>query len=114
MAVISIEIDDADVSRVWDAISANYRRPDIVNNPDFDSNIPEGVENPRVIENPESKEEFSIRKLEEFMGEHVFAYESKTAKQAAVESLPDKPITRNPNRRDRGRGRGRGRDRGNN
>ena len=41
MAQFSIEINDADVFRVLDAVSANYNRPETVPNPSFNSSLPE-------------------------------------------------------------------------
>ena len=88
MAQFSVEINDADVSRVLDAISANYNRPDTVSNPNFDTSLPESESNSRTISNPESKYVFANRKVREFLSEHVDAYEAKVAKQAALDALP--------------------------
>ena len=88
MAEFSVEINDADVSRVLDAIAANYNRPETVSNPSFDSSLPESESNPRTIDNPESKAAFSNRIVREFLSEHVNAYEAKAAKQAALDGLP--------------------------
>ena len=38
MAIFSVQIEDADVPRVLDALSASYGRRDTVPNPDFDPN----------------------------------------------------------------------------
>ena len=79
MAVFSVEISDADVVRVLDAVSANYNRPnqvpnpdyDLIANPDFDDSLPEDQEtNPSMIgngqdeymDNPETKAQFANRK----------------------------------------------------
>ena len=60
MAIFSVQIEDADVPRVLDALSASYGRRDTVPNPDFDPNQPEDLNlNPVEIANPESKAEFA-------------------------------------------------------
>jgi len=88
MAQFSVEINDADVSRVLDAISANYNRPDTVSNPGFNASLPESESNSRTISNPESKSVFANRKVRDFLSEHVDAYEAKVAKKAALDALP--------------------------
>ena len=96
MAVFSVEINDADVVRVLDAVSANYNRPDQVQNPDFDDSLPEDPEtNPSMvgngqdeyIDNPETKAQFANRKVREFLSDHVKAHEVQAAKQAAINAL---------------------------
>ena len=88
MAQFSVEINDADVSRVLDAIAVNYNRPETVSNPSFDPSLPESESNSRIIDNPETKAAFSNRIVREFLSEHVNAYEAKAAKQAALDALP--------------------------
>lgn len=88
MAQFSVEINDADVSRVLDAISANYNRPETVSNPSFDSSLPVNESNPQTIDNPQSKAAFANEKVRNFLSEHVDAYEAKAAKQAALDALP--------------------------
>ena len=88
MAQFSVEINDADVSRVLDAIAINYNRPETVSNPSFDPSLPESESNLSIIDNPETKAEFSNRIVREFLSEHVNAYEAKAAKQAALDALP--------------------------
>ena len=88
MAQFSVEINDADVSRVLDAIAANYNRPETVSNPSFDSALPESESNSRTIDNPETKAVFANRIVRDFLSEHVNAYEAKAAKQAALDALP--------------------------
>ena len=92
MAQFSVEINDADVSRVLDAIAANYNRPETVSNPSFDSSLPESESNPRTIDNPESKAAFSNRIVREFLAEHVYVHEQQLAIQA-VESPVSVTIT---------------------
>mgnify|MGYP003121927792 CR=1 FL=1 len=88
MAQFSVEINDADVSRVLDAIAVNYNRPETVSNPSFDPALPESESNSRTISNPENKSVFANRKVRDFLIEHVDAYEAKAAKQAALDALP--------------------------
>ena len=84
MAQFSVEIADADVSRVLDAVAANYNRPVQVENPDFDDSQPESETNARLIDNPESKAVFSNKIVRNFLAENVKAYEVKLAKQTAI------------------------------
>jgi|TARA_B100000085_G_scaffold255274_2_gene254984 hypothetical protein len=86
MAQFAVEIADADVSRVLDAVAVNYNRPEQVENPDFDDSQPESETNTRFIDNPESKAVFANKIVRSFLTENVKAYEIKLAKQAASEA----------------------------
>lgn len=110
MAIYSVEMPDADFLRVINAISANYGRPDtvanpnytgpLVDNPNFNAELPEGPENPRqiaseepeTIENPETKAQFTNRIVRGFLAENVTAYEKRLALQQAEQGL-DTSIT---------------------
>ena len=92
MAQFSVEINDADVSRVLDAIAANYSRPETVSNPSFDPALPESESNSRTIDNPETKAVFANRIVREFLSEHVYSYEQRLAIQA-VQAPADVTIT---------------------
>jgi hypothetical protein len=85
MAQFSIEINDADVFRVLNAVAANYGRPDHVENPNY--NNPDMPDEPPTIENPETKAQFANRKVREFLAENVRAYEIRLAKQLAEQSV---------------------------
>jgi len=88
MAQFSIEIADQDITRVLDAVAANYGRPDQVENPDFNSSLPtDPVSNPELIENPESKSVFANRMVRKFLSDNVSAYEVRLAKEQAANSL---------------------------
>tara|TARA_B100001939_G_C16866340_1_gene584279 strand:+ start:637 stop:936 length:300 start_codon:yes stop_codon:yes gene_type:complete len=88
MAVFSVQIDDADVARVLDAVAANYGRSDQIDNPDFNPELDEDpVSNPLQIDNPESKSVFANRMVRKFLSDHVAAYEVKLAKQQAANAL---------------------------
>ena len=81
MAVFSLEIADEDVQRVLDAVCANYRRVEMVANPDWI----EGVEGlPEEIENPETKAQFTNRMVRRFLSEHVQSYELELARSQAA------------------------------
>ena len=67
MALFSIEIDDADISRVLDAMAVNFGRPDTVSNPSFNPSLPESESNPRTIDNPETKAVFANRMVREIL-----------------------------------------------
>jgi len=105
MATFSLDIADEDVGRVLEAIAANYRRPEQIENPDYpidsmlevDENgdmipLPDPVDengdliSPK-IDNPESKAEFTHRMVRQFLAEHVNSYERKLAQRDALEGL---------------------------
>ena len=92
MALFSIEIDDADISRVLDAVAVNFGRPDTVSNPSFNPSLPESESNPRIIDNPETKAVFANRMVREILAEHVYTYEQQVAIQA-VQAPADVTIT---------------------
>ena len=87
MAQFSIEIADADVDRVMDAISANYNREELVANPDFDPTQEISEENSETIANPENKYVFTNRMVRAFLADHVRAYETRVAKEAAANAV---------------------------
>lgn len=84
MAQFSIEIADEDVSRVMDAISANYGWEANIPNPDYDPDDPNSAE---TIENPENKYVFTNKMVRQFLSEHVKAYEIDVAKATAEAAL---------------------------
>lgn len=84
MAQFSVEIADADIARVLDAVAANYSRQEQVINPDFNEALEESETNVRMIDNPETKSVFANRIVRNFLAENVKAYEVKLAKQAAI------------------------------
>ena len=111
MAIFSVEIADADVVRVLDAIAGNYQRPETVSNPSYAGSV-EAVDGngdpildddgnptytepvdengdpiPENIDNPESKSVFANRKVREFLTNHVQAFEMEAAKRAAAEAV---------------------------
>ena len=55
MAQFSIEIADADVDRVMNAVAANYNWLENVENPEFNSSEDVSETNPQTIPNPENK-----------------------------------------------------------
>jgi hypothetical protein len=103
MAVFSVEIADADVQRVLDALAANYKWSETVSNPDYPTNIDNalldengsyeppvdenGVEIPVSIDNPESKAGFANRMVRRFLSDHVVSHERATAKKQALDAL---------------------------
>lgn len=87
MAQFTIEIADADVTRVLGALAANYKRPDKVANPDFDSSQEPSESNPETIDNPETIAQFGNRMVRQFLAENVRAYEVRLAKQQVEQSL---------------------------
>lgn len=85
MAQFAVEIADADVQRVMDAVAGNYKYQTEVANPDFDENLEEDpVSNPRMITNPENLFMFANRIVRTFLADNVKAWEVKQAKAAAA------------------------------
>tara|TARA_B100001094_G_scaffold323294_1_gene373910 strand:+ start:3193 stop:3519 length:327 start_codon:yes stop_codon:yes gene_type:complete len=87
MAQFAIEIADADVDRVMDAVSANYNWKADISNPDFDIIEEISETNPETIPNPESKYVFTNRMVRRFLSDHVRSYETRLAKEAATDDL---------------------------
>ena len=88
MAQFAVEIDDADVQRVMDAVAANYNYQTQVDNPDFDEELEEDpVTNPRLIDNPENVYIFANKIVRKFLADNVRAYEVKVAKEAAAAAV---------------------------
>ena len=102
MATFSLDIAEEDVGRVLNAISANYNRPEQIQNPDYpvdrlleiDENgeliLPvdeNGDPIPPKLDNPESKAAFTHRMVRNFLSEHVSAYEIKIARDAALDGI---------------------------
>ena len=94
MAEFRIEIADSDVNRVLTSLAANYRRPDQVNNPEFDPLQPVSEDNPEMVDNPETIAQFGNRMVREFLSGNVKAYEVKLAKEQAASSI-DTSVTIN-------------------
>jgi hypothetical protein len=86
MAQFTIDIADSDVDRVLTSLAVNYKRPEKVQNPDFDESQPESESNLRLIDNPETIYQFGNRMVRVFLAENVKAYEIRLAKQQAAES----------------------------
>lgn len=89
MAEFTIEIADADVNRVLNAMAKNYNRPDTV----IDDNGDE-------VDNPETVAQFANRMVRKFLLENVQAYEVKEAKRSAAEQAKANanPDIRDPQR----------------
>jgi len=87
MAQFSVEIADADVSRVLGALAANYNRPEQLPNPEFDPSQETSEANPELIDNPETIAQFGNRMVRQFLAQNVKAYEVRVAKQQAADDL---------------------------
>ena len=88
MAIFELAIADADVQRVFDAVCNNYNRPEKIENPSFDNNLPEDeTTNPKMIDNPETQGDFVHRIVRQFLSEHVAAYEIQKAKDEAAAEI---------------------------
>ena len=107
MAIFSIEIADADVSRVLGAVASNYNRPAQIPNPDYDalatipnpdydpslpehpSTNPSTIPDPsqvELIDNPETEAQFVNRIVREFLADHVKSFEVNEATKQAAEA----------------------------
>ena len=107
MAIFSIEIADADVSRVLGAVASNYNRPAQIPNPDYDalatipnpdydpslpehpSTNPSTIPDPSQVEfidNPETEAQFVNRIVREFLADHVKSFEVNEARKQAAEA----------------------------
>jgi hypothetical protein len=102
MAIFQLEIADADVQRVFDAVCSNYGWQSELANPlyslaqtfneeDGTPILPvvdeNGVEIPEILENPESQGDFTHGKVRGFLSDHVIAYELNQAKEAAAAAV---------------------------
>ena len=99
MAQFSIEIADEDIERVLSSVAYNYKRPESIANPAFDSNLPiDPVSNPETIPNPETYHQFANRIVREFLSQNVRAYEVKEAKRVAAEEAENNagPVINDP------------------
>ena len=100
MAVFSVEIADADVGRVLDALAANYNWPELVGNPDYPNELEydedgiaitpvddDGNEIDPSINNPETKAMFANRMVRRFLSDHVISHEIAQAKKQALDNI---------------------------
>jgi hypothetical protein len=88
MASFAVEINDADVQRVMDAVCSNYGYESVIPNPNFDVGQEEDpVSNPRTIDNPENQFQFSNRIVRKFLSDNVKAHEVKVAKATAAAAV---------------------------
>lgn len=60
---VTFEFSDGFWQEVVEAIAVKYNWPQMVDNQSFNHVQPEGAGNPRVVPNPESKEDHAKRKL---------------------------------------------------
>ena len=103
MALFSIEIADDQVDRVIDALCANYHYRSQISNPDYDPALEDrGGEdydpttNPEIIDNPETKNEFSNRMVREYLINNTQAYEIQQLKANAVSAMATNPTISDP------------------
>lgn len=88
MASFAVEINDADVQRVMDAVCSNYGYEATIANPNFDRDQEEDpVNNPATIDNPENQFQFANRIVRKFLSDNVKSYEVKVAKAAAAAAV---------------------------
>jgi hypothetical protein len=96
MAIFSVEIPDEDTDRVVAAVCSNYRYASQIENPDFDDDLESGPDNLEIIDNPESQAQFANRMTREFLMNHTYSYELKTAKESAASGMEGPPAITNP------------------
>ena len=87
MAVISINIGNADVARVLTAVTKTYGYQPQIQNPNYDSEQPEGSGNPLIIDNPQTSGQFANEVIRNHLKAIVRKYESQVAQQAAIDAL---------------------------
>lgn len=87
MAVFAIEIADADVPRVLNALAANFGYEVNIPNPNFDPEQPVDEVNAEFIPNPVSKAVFANQIVRQILADHVHQYETREAKRAALASV---------------------------
>lgn len=79
MALFSVEIADADVPKVLEALASSYNYQETIPNPDDPNGDP--------IPNPESKAVFANGVVRKFLSEHVRANEIRKAQAAAMAAV---------------------------
>tara|TARA_B100000963_G_scaffold349751_1_gene359161 strand:+ start:646 stop:936 length:291 start_codon:yes stop_codon:yes gene_type:complete len=96
MAVFSVNIDDADVGRVINAMCANYGYEAEISNPDWNPSLPVDPEtNPERIPNPETQSQFANRMTRDYLMSNTVAYELKVEKENVPQPTP--PNITDPN-----------------
>ena len=86
MKVITELPDDA-WPGILDALAARRNRPDKVANPAFDQSKSEGDDNPRQIDNPESKAAFVVRSVMDYIAGEWAAYNRDVGVKATADAV---------------------------
>lgn len=90
MAQFCINIPDDKLDEVLNAMGAQYNYQAIVDNPDFDPELPEDPDtNPSTITNPENLAQFVNRMTRQWIIENVKANNAKQAAAAAKQAALD-------------------------
>ena len=90
MAQITFNIPDDKLDEVLNAMGAQYNYQAIVDNPDFDPELPEDPDtNPSTITNPENLAQFVNRMTRQWIIENVKAHNAKQAAAAAKQAALD-------------------------
>lgn len=87
MALFSVEIADADVPKVLEALGKRYGYQENISNPDFDGTKPAGDNNPETISNPQPLTAFANGVVRKFLSDNVRANEIQKAKAAAMAAV---------------------------
>jgi hypothetical protein len=96
MAIFSVDIPDEGADRVVAALCANYSYDLQIQNPDFDDDLEESLDNIEMIDNPESQAQFANRMTREFLMNHTYSYELKLARESSESSVPSPPPITDP------------------
>ncbi len=89
MAKVTLEIPDDAWDGIKDALATRRGRPDKVANPAFDNAKPESDSNLKQIDNPETKEQFLVRSVIEYIKGEYTAWakdQNLAAAKAAVDA----------------------------
>ena len=90
MAQFCINIPDDKLDEVLNAMGAQYNYQAIVDNPDFDPELPEDPDtNPSTITNPGNLAQFVNRMTRQWIIENVKAHNAKQAAAAAKQAALD-------------------------
>lgn len=90
MASITLTIPDGEATRILNGFAAHHKHRTDVANPLYDPDDAESTE-PKTIPNPETKLEFTKRKIIEFVKASVRAEETRSAFEAARGAMPSDP-----------------------
>ena len=84
---ISLDLPDDAWPGICDALAARRHRPDKIGNPAFDYQKPESDDNPLMAQNPETKEQFAIRSVMDYVAAEWAAYNKEQGLKGAIAAV---------------------------